>query len=131
MKKSKFWGLILLGLLVTLATLIGCFPTTQGQEEQPTGLQGTLPMILIMILLIAMFYFLMIRPARQREKKQKEIVTSLQPGDIVITASGIFGKIESMREDSVGPARRIAREVGVSYPTALRVVHLLRRSILA
>ena len=101
MKKSKFWGLILLGLLVTLATLIGCFPTTQGQEEQPTGLQGTLPMILIMILLIAMFYFLMIRPARQREKKQKEIVTSLQPGDIVITASGIFGKIESMREDSV------------------------------
>lgn len=29
------------------------------------------------------------------------------------------------------PARRIAREVGVSYPTALRAVHLLRRSILA
>ena len=101
MKKSKFWGLILLGLLVTLATLIGCFPTTQGQEEQPTGLQSTLPMIIILILLFAMFYFLMIRPARQREKKQKEIVTSLQPGDIVITASGIFGKIESMREESV------------------------------
>lgn len=101
MKKSKFWGLILLGLLVTLVTLIGCIPTTQGQEEQPTGLQSTLPMIIILILLFAMFYFLMIRPARQREKKQKEIITSLQPGDIVITASGIFGKIESMREDSV------------------------------
>jgi preprotein translocase subunit YajC len=100
-KKSKFWGLILLGLLVTLVTLIGCIPTTQGQEEQPTGLQSTLPMIIILILLFAMFYFLMIRPARQREKKQKEIITSLQPGDIVITASGIFGKIESMREDSV------------------------------
>ena len=101
MKKSKFWGLILLGLLVTLATLIGCIPTTQGQEEQPTGLQSTLPMIIILVLLFAMFYFLMIRPGRQREKKQKEMITSLQPGDIVITASGIFGKIESMREDSV------------------------------
>ncbi len=101
MKKSKFWGLTLLVLLITLVTLIGCFPTTQGQEEQPSGWQSTLPMILILILLFAMFYFLMVRPARQREKKQKEMITSLQPGDTVITASGIYGKIESMREDSV------------------------------
>ncbi len=59
------------------------------------------PLIILMLLLFGMFYFLMIRPMRQREKKHDIMVQQLEKGDKVITAGGIYGVIESIDEDSV------------------------------
>lgn len=53
------------------------------------------------ILFGAMVYFLMIRPIKQREKQHDKMVDELEPGDVVITAGGIFGEIEHMDEGSV------------------------------
>ncbi len=60
-----------------------------------------LPMIVILVLLFGMFYFLMVRPMRQREKKHDEMVSGLQVGDRVITAGGIYGEIVNLSQDSV------------------------------
>ncbi|MEE8418749.1 MAG: preprotein translocase subunit YajC [Dehalococcoidales bacterium] len=60
-----------------------------------------LPIVLIMGLFFLMIYFLMIRPMRQREKRHDYLVDSLEKGDSVITAGGMYGTIESMNEDTV------------------------------
>jgi len=60
-----------------------------------------LPLILFAVLFVAMFYFVGIRPMRQREKKHDTMVIELQRGDIVITAGGMYGKVDTIYEDSV------------------------------
>lgn len=60
-----------------------------------------LPLIIITGLFFLMIYFLMIRPMRQRERRHDYLVNSLERGDTVITAGGMYGTIESINEDSV------------------------------
>jgi preprotein translocase subunit YajC len=43
----------------------------------------------------------MIRPQRKRQKQQQEMIAAIQKGDRVITAGGIFGVVDAVREDSV------------------------------
>ncbi|HEY78547.1 MAG TPA: preprotein translocase subunit YajC [Dehalococcoidia bacterium] len=71
--------------------------------------------IVFLVLIFALFYFLMIRPQRKRQKEHQELVGQLQKGDRVVTAGGIYGIIESISEDSVvikvesGATMRVAR----------------------
>ncbi len=65
----------------------------------PVG--SAVPLIIMLVLIFAMFYFFMIRPIRQREKKHDQMVQELQKGDKVITAGGIYGQVERIDEDSV------------------------------
>lgn len=60
-----------------------------------------LPLVLLLALMFGMFYFLTIRPLRQREKRHDAMVRELQKGDMVITAGGIYGQVESIDEESV------------------------------
>ena len=53
------------------------------------------------LLMIAIFYFLMIRPNQQRAKKEKEFEAGLKVGDRIITKSGIHGKIAEQSEATV------------------------------
>jgi len=62
---------------------------------------GIGPFIILLVAVVLVFYFLMIRPLRQREKKHDLMVEELQKGDKVITAGGMYGQVESIDEDSV------------------------------
>lgn len=53
------------------------------------------------ILMIAVFYFLMIRPQQKRAKSEKEFESQLKVGDKVITKSGIHGKISELAEKTI------------------------------
>lgn len=57
--------------------------------------------IIIVLLIIGVLYFFMIRPLRQREKQHDRMVAELETGDMVITAGGMYGQVESIDEDSV------------------------------
>jgi preprotein translocase subunit YajC len=102
-------------LLALLAFAGGCLaPTTA--EPGTTGSSGSMwPMIAFLVVIFALFYFVMIRPQRRRQKQQQEMMQSLQKGDEVVTAGGIFGRIDSLRDDSVviktesGALLRVAR----------------------
>lgn len=62
------------------------------------------PWVIFLIMIVLIFgisYFFMIRPIRQREKKHDQMVEELQKGDLVITAGGIYGEIDSIDEDTV------------------------------
>jgi len=67
------------------------------------------------VLMVAVFYFLMIRPQQKRAKEHRQMMVDLQKGNRVITAGGIYGTIESLSEDSVviktegGTTLRVAR----------------------
>ncbi len=69
-------------------------------------------------LMIAVFYFFIIRPQRQRQKAQQELSASLEIGDEVRTIGGIHGRILTIDEESVlleveqGQIRIARRAVG-------------------
>jgi preprotein translocase subunit YajC len=54
-----------------------------------------------LLLMIAIFYFLLIRPQQQRAKKEKAFEKGLKVGDRVITKAGIHGKIAEISETTV------------------------------
>ncbi|RLJ78388.1 protein translocase subunit yajC [Salisediminibacterium halotolerans] len=57
--------------------------------------------LLPLLLMFAIFYFLLIRPQQKRQKKVKEMHESLQKGDKVITIGGLHGKIDAIDDDRI------------------------------
>lgn len=62
---------------------------------------GNVTFLISLALMVAIFYFLLIRPQQRRARQQRELVNSLSVGDEVVTIGGMFGTIESMDEESV------------------------------
>lgn len=60
-----------------------------------------LPLIIIIVAILGLFYFFTVRPIRQREKMHDQMVEELQEGDRVITYGGIYGQVERIDEDSI------------------------------
>jgi preprotein translocase subunit YajC len=58
-------------------------------------------LLIFAVLFVGMIYLLMIRPIQQREKQHDRMVEELQIGDSVITAGGMYGKVDSIAEDSI------------------------------
>ncbi len=54
--------------------------------------------LLPLILIFAVFYFLLIRPQNKRQKEQKEMVANLSVGDEVVTGGGVLGKITEIKD---------------------------------
>ena len=69
----------------------------------PSGQQGPgMSVFLIQIgLFVAIFYFLLIRPQRQQQKKHRALLDSLQKGDQVVTSGGIVGEVIHLKETEV------------------------------
>ncbi len=57
------------------------------------GGEGAWTSIIFMVLIFAVFYFLLIRPQAKRQKEHKAMVEALAKGDEVMTAGGIMGRI--------------------------------------
>ena len=53
------------------------------------------------VLMIAVFYFLLIMPQQKRAKKEKAFDQSLKVGDRVISKAGIHGKVSELSNDTV------------------------------
>ena len=51
-----------------------------------------------LILMFAIFYFLLIRPAQKKQKEAKEMIANLKHGDTVETTGGIQGKVAALTE---------------------------------
>ena len=70
---------------------------SQAGGQQGGGFEG----IIMLVLMFAIFYFLLIRPQQKRAKQHKELVNNLKQGDQVVSAGGIHGKIVSVEESVV------------------------------
>ena len=104
---------LLAGLLITLVAIGGCIPTGEPGGEPVGGFDPTI--IIFLVLIFGIFYFLMIRPQRKKQKEHQELTQQLQKGDKVMTVGGIYGQIESLSDDSIvlkvesGTTIRVAR----------------------
>jgi preprotein translocase subunit YajC len=113
MKIALKTGLIAGLLAAVLVFFSGCFAPADGSGT--TDPNSTWYMLAFLVVIFALFYFVMIRPQRKRQKEQQEMMQNLQKGDKVITAGGIYGTIDSLSEDSVvikvegGGTLRVAR----------------------
>ncbi|MFC1933189.1 preprotein translocase subunit YajC [Chloroflexota bacterium] len=97
MKKGRISNLaLIMGLLITLTVLSGCAPAGVGG-----GTSSIWFLLFFLLMIFGMFYFLMIRPMRQREKQHDQMVEELERGDMVITAGGMYGQVERIDEDSI------------------------------
>jgi len=90
---------------------------------QATANGGDSSMGLIMIVaLIAIFYFFMIRPQQKKQKETRKFRESLAVKDKVITAGGIHGRIAEIKDTTVtleiAPNTRIVIEKSMIYPSA-------------
>ena len=57
--------------------------------------------IMLLVAMVAIFYFLIIRPENKRKKKAEEMRNSLKKGERIITIGGVVGKIVQLNEESV------------------------------
>ena len=64
---------------------------------QGSGILGFAPFIAI----IAIFYFLLIRPQQKSAKRHQELLQKIEKGDNVVTRGGLHGRITNVREDTV------------------------------
>lgn len=80
-------------------------------QESQSG--SSLVGLALPILMIVGFYFLLIRPQRNRQRAQQALVASLEVGDEVMTSGGIFGTIVDMDDEEgtvtveIAPGTRI------------------------
>ncbi len=66
-------------------------------QSQPNFLMQLIPMVLI----FGIFYFLIIRPEKKKQKDHQELLKNLKKNDKVITAGGIQGVVVSVDEATV------------------------------
>ena len=57
--------------------------------------------VLMMVGMILIFYFLMIRPQRKKDKAVKDMLAALKPGDRICTIGGIYGTIASIKDETI------------------------------
>jgi len=62
---------------------------------------GNNGMLIWIVVMIAVFYFLIIRPQKKREKAERMLRNSIQPGDEIVTIGGFVGKVLSVKDDTV------------------------------
>ncbi len=67
----------------------------------------------MMVAMLAIWYFLLIRPQQQRVKRHKEMVNNLKKGDQVVTQGGIFAKVTSVGADETEIELEIASGVKI------------------
>jgi preprotein translocase subunit YajC len=56
----------------------------------------------LMVIMVLLFWQIVIRPTQAQQKRHQRLVDELRPGDRVITAGGMYGKIMTVSERTVG-----------------------------
>ena len=75
--------------------------------------QNSFMAFLPMILIFAIFYFILIAPMRKRQKKTQAMLAQLKKGDQVITNGGIYGRIAATDESTNSVILQIADQVKI------------------
>jgi preprotein translocase subunit YajC len=67
-------------------------------QGAPAGAGGGMGQIVILVVFVAIFYFMLIRPQQKRMKEQREMLAKLAVGDEVATGGGLIGRIAEVGE---------------------------------
>jgi len=65
------------------------------------GTGGLLSFILPLVIMFAVFYFLLIRPQKKKQQTRNTMLNALQKGDKIVTIGGLHGTIVELTDDTV------------------------------
>ena len=82
--------------------------------QDAAGLMGSATQFLPLVLIFGVFYFLLIRPQQTRAKEVKAMLAALRRGDKVVTAGGIVGVVQRVKDGSNEVEVEIAPNVRVT-----------------
>lgn len=71
---------------------------TTGTTGDPTGLGG-MSTIIMLVVMVAIFYFMLIRPENKRKKEAEQMRSSMKVGDEITTIGGIQGKVVALKDE--------------------------------
>ena len=71
------------------------------QAAQRTGRPSMLPFVIQLIAIMAIFYFLLIRPQRKIAQKHQQVLANLAKNDEVVTEGGIIGVVIHIEDDRI------------------------------
>ncbi|MBF0542362.1 MAG: preprotein translocase subunit YajC [Nitrospirae bacterium] len=77
------------------------------------GIQDIASSFMPLLVIFAIFYFLLIKPQQKKAKELKEMISAIKKGDKVLTNSGIYGLVEQVNEKTV--VLKIAENVKVKF----------------
>ena len=86
---------------------------TEAHAQVAGGAGDAFVSFLPFIAILAIMYFLLIRPQQKKAKQHREMVAALRRGDAVITAGGIVGRVVRVRGDDDRVSVEIAKGVEV------------------
>ena len=76
-------------------------PAYASAGAAPSGAGGFLVSIFPLVLIFAIFYFLLIRPQQRRMKQHQALIAAVKKNDVAITGGGIVGKVTKVDENEV------------------------------
>ena len=73
----------------------------EGEVAQVSPVAALATTFLPLILIFVVFWFMLIRPQRKKDKQVKEMLNNLKAGDRICTIGGIYGTITGLKDDTV------------------------------
>ncbi len=71
------------------------------QAGSPSSTGSFSSLIVTVVLMIAIFYFFLIRPQNKKQKEMEKMLAALKKGDKVVTIGGIHGVVSSTKEKTI------------------------------
>ncbi len=73
----------------------------EGEAAQVSSVAALATTFLPLILIFVVFWFMLIRPQRKKDKQVKEMLNNLKAGDRICTIGGIYGTITGLKDDTI------------------------------
>ena len=99
-------------------TIVATETTTAGGGE----FMGSIASLALLVLMFVVFYFILIRPQKKKDKELKEQMSKLAVGDKVITIGGLVGFVANIKDDQVTISTSAANTLVTYTKSAIQTV---------
>src|SRR5437773_4034253 len=79
--------------------ILAMAPPPEGTKQDPKA--QTMQFVGMMVVMVILFYFVLIRPQQKKQKEQTALLTSVKPGDRILTSGGIVGVVLTVKEKTI------------------------------
>jgi preprotein translocase subunit YajC len=115
--KLAFYSNSIILLLPTILSAQEALPASNPAELPPPTFMSSLaemgPMFMIVFMV---FYFMVLKPQQTKLKDQENLIKNLKKGDMVVTSSGIIGRVAGIEKDHI--LVELATNVKVKFQTS-------------
>ena len=87
--------------LLTIFALSACTTLDPSSGEPVDNTASMIMTVGMLVVMVAVFYFMIIRPQKKQEKETAKMLDALTPGDTISTVGGIIGVVLKVKDDMV------------------------------